>query len=104
VGHHRAEGDGVAYLPVEARRAAQVCEEDGQTADVYLVAGAQRLGGEEVAEELQRRDLGRGRRLPAPRRALDDEELFGVGVVLQSDGGARREPRLFDVLVCAARA
>ena len=77
--HHRAEGDGVADLAVEARRVAEVCEEDGQLADADLVAGAQRLGREEVAEELQRSDLGGGRRMPAPRLALDAEEKLAAG-------------------------
>src|SRR5436309_1893285 len=50
-----AEGGRVADLAIEARRAAQVCEDDREAADRNLLMWAERLGGEQIAEDLQRR-------------------------------------------------
>jgi hypothetical protein len=83
--HHRAEGDGVADLSVHAGGVAEVSEKDGHLADVDAVAGAQRLRGEEVAEELEGRDLRGRRRLVAPGRAFEDEEALVRGRVLEGD-------------------
>ena len=92
--HHRAEGHGVADLAVHPRRVAQVGEEDGHVADVDLVAGPQCLRGEEVAEELEGRDLGGRRRLVAPRRAFEDEEALARSRVLEGEEGGGRDARL----------
>ena len=84
----------VPDLAVEAGRVAQVGEDDRQAADGHVLAGTERLGGEQVAKRLERGHVGGARGLVRPTVPLGDVELLDVGRVLE-DGRpsrARRAP------------
>src|SRR5215211_7521705 len=81
------EGGRVADLAVEVGGVSEVGEEDGQAAHRDPLPGPEQLAGEEVPEDLQGGGLRGGRRLVAPGRALEHEELLGVGGVLEAQHG-----------------
>ena len=76
----------VADLAVEPGRVAQVGEDDRQAADGHVLAGTERLGGEQVAKRLERGHVGGGRGLIRPTEPLGDVEPLDVGRVLEEDG------------------
>ena len=76
----------VPDLAVEAGRVAQVGEDDRQAADGHVLAGTERLGGEQVAKRLERGHVGGARGLIRPTEPLGDVEPLDVGRVLEDDG------------------
>ena len=67
------------------RRVSQVSEQYRQRADGNLLAGTERLAGEEIAEDLQGRDFSRSCRFVTPDSALQNEELFVAGRILETN-------------------
>ena len=90
---HHVEGGGIADPLVERGRAAQVGEEQRHLPDRRLVAGPQRRLGEQVAEGLQRDDLGRSQRLAGPGAVLDQRRQLEARLVHEADlaRGLRRQ-------------
>ncbi len=68
-----AVGGGVADRVVERRAALEIAEQQRHAPDRHLVAGAQHLGREQVAEGLQRGDPVGGQRVLHPAAVLDDD-------------------------------
>ena len=89
---HRAVGRRVADLTIEPGRVPQVGEDDRQAPDRHVLAGPQRLRGEQVAERLQRGDVSRGRRLVRPGGSFSEVQPLDAGRVRELDGRPGTRP------------
>ena len=77
----------VAQPLVQGRGPPQVAEEDGDALDGDLVAGAEDLVGEEVAEGLEGGEAVGGEGVLHPGAVLEDEGEGLLGGVEEGEGG-----------------
>src|SRR4029077_17794222 len=92
---------GVTELIVEFGRALEVCEHDGDPADLGIVARTQQLFGGEPTESGHGDHALAGQRVAGPIAVLDDEDERLVALV--ADHKLTSVVRLFEQNLTAAR-
>ncbi len=81
---HQVIGAGIADRLIERGRALEVAEQQGDAADRDLIARAQHVVGEEVAEGLQRRHAIGGQGVRDPASILDDRDQRPLRAVAEA--------------------
>ncbi len=101
--HDAAERRGVADLSIHPRRILQIRKQHRESAYGNLFTRTQRFTRKQIAEDLQRGNLGSRGRVVAPGGPLEDEELFFVGRIFKIETGVCANLEFFIRPACATR-